>query len=1674
MVDNQAASLLLHPGDKDIQGLLDNRPVHRLFEKQAGSTPERVAAIHEREQLTYRELNDYADRLSCELERRGVAAGHFVPIVMPKGLNMLIAMLAIMKSGAAYVPVDPDWPSARLRYVLDDVDGPCILTMNTCVAAVAQSHSDSVFVVDYAALPSAAAVNTKRPVESAAASSLEAPIYAIYTSGSTGKPKGAIIPQRGIVNRFRWMTEVLGPDTAHTTLQLSNPTFDSSVWQFIWPLLHGGKTVIPDSTMENSPSNLLLLAYTHKVTLIHFVPSMLDLVTELAHMDRSVREYLDTVRFVWVGGEKLSPRTAEAFRVLFPHILLSNHYGPTETSIACLYYPIHELPPGDVPIGRPIANVKVVLLDEERRLVNDGAPGEIYIGGSGVGLGYLHDPEKTNASFFQIPGLGDEFWYKSGDLGRLLPDQSFAYLGRKDFQVKIRGYRVELGEIEAVLGAHPSVRQAVVLARRDALGDAVLVAYYRSEQPIEASELRRCLAHELPDYMIPLHFNHLPKMPLLSNGKLNVQELLAMPLASTDQTMNIATSETERTVAAIWESLLGVSAIDENSHFFELGGQSLKAIRCAMLVNQTFGVKLKVADVFTYPTLGGLAAYIEGQQKDGKGCPPIPDAGTRPDYPVTSAQKRLYIMDRARGPQTSYNIPGFILIEGQVDVERLERALGQLVNRHASLRTSFGWNGIEPVQIVYTDVAIGVERIELSGGSPEEAAERFVRPFNLERPPLLRAGIAMLEDGTSLFMFDVHHIVADAISVSILLQEWFALYHGEPFGDPHIQYTDYAVWEQENEARWLEDESYWLEQFAGLEAAAAMPLDFPRPQEPHDGSGRIKRYLTPEQNERLEQWCSQNGATKYMVLLAVFSILQMQYTNQEDIVVGAPMAGRDHPELESMIGMFVQTLAIRTFPSNQLTFRDYLMNVKQQVLEALDRQHYPFERLIERLKVRREPGRNPLFDTMLVLQNMDLREAMLVSQGMHLTEQKLGDWTLRPFSYEHRAAKFDLLLEAVERNGALGLKFDYSAALFRPETIELFSESFLGLLDRFLSAPDARIGEVSCVTASQRRILLENFNNTGAKYPAHQTLDRLFDEQASRYPSRIAVRAGAETLTYRELHERASSIACTLRMNGARPNEVIGIMTERSVEMLAGILGILQAGAAYMPLDPAYPAARIAYMLQHSGASKVLVQREHRNKLPVDRERLVVQLEEIPKVTDLPELSAPEHTAGDLAYVIYTSGTTGKPKGVMIEHHSVMNRINWMQKRFPLGAQDVILQKTTFTFDVSVWELFWWMFAGASISLLAPGAEKEPKQISQTIREHRITVIHFVPSMLSLFLEYLERVGADSDLFSLRFLFVSGEALPRRLADRFHDLSGIQAKLVNVYGPTEATVDVTCYICEPNGERGPVPIGQPIDNHQIYILNDRLEPVPAGVPGDLWIAGVGLARGYLNDPELTADKFVTSPFAPERRMYRSGDIARWLANGHIEYVGRSDHQIKIRGYRIEADELVHHALSFPAVKEAAIRTWGEQEDKKLCLYIVADRSTPVLDLKSYLLTMVPSYMVPDFIVSLERLPLTHNGKADVNRLPEPGPSVQASVEVENAVPGNSVEADVLRVWKSLLNLDSIGVDDDFFQLGGNSLLAIRLELEMESLGYPVDNIGVFRHKTIRALARHLQTLQVNT
>ncbi|MBD3919135.1 amino acid adenylation domain-containing protein [Paenibacillus sp. PR3] len=1127
-------------------------------------------------------------------------------------------------------------------------------------------------------------------------------------------------------------------------------------------------------------------------------------------------------------------------------------------------------------------------------------------------------------------------------------------------------------------------------------------------------------------------------------------------------------SKTERELFAIWIEILRMNLIELDDHFFDIGGNSLQAVSLASRIHQQFNVQLTLRELFTAPTIRQMARTIEPREQSVfTDIIPVPD---RPDYPVTSAQKRLLVLQQLDERNNSYNQTCLFEVEGELDKKRLQGVCRELVNRHESLRTSFQWQDGEFVQKVIPSADFPLEEYEAGESGIGEVISQFIRPFDLKVAPLFRAGVIPVAEHRHLLMFDMHHAVADGVSISILMDEFLTLYQGDTLPKLRVQYRDFAVWQQTQLSRELmhSHERYWLQTFSDDIPVLNLPTDFPRPTVQTFEGGRVAFALDSGLQERVQQLASSTNSTPYMVYLAAYNILLSKYCGQEDIVVGSPSAGRPHADLEGMIGMFVNTLVLRNKPGGAKTFRQFLTEVKNNTLQALEHQDYPFEDLVEKLNVQRDLSRNPLFDTMFSYQNMSW------------SYKRITGLQIKPYAGEDHYSRFDITLELAELEGGLQLRMDYASKLFQHQTMQRFARHYVQILKAVTMSPEMLISQIDMMDKLEKAQLMFGFNETYAAYDSNRTIHQWLEERATGMPDQTAVVLGSEQMTYGELNGKANQLARTLRANGVQPDHPVAIMMERSFEMLIGIFGILKAGGAYVPIDPHFPEERIRYILDDTGTKLLLSQSYLMERLAFSGLWLDLKDPEVyhHDSSNLKPLAGPTH----LAYVIYTSGSTGKPKGVMLEHTAVVNRIHWMQKQYPLGPQDVILQKTAFTFDVSVWELFWWSYAGSSVCLLQPREEKDPQKIVAAIAEHNVTTMHFVPSMLHLFLDYVERQsesdkaegtsdGRLSDsLKSLRHVFASGEALPARQVERFYQFfyPDLAAKLINLYGPTEAAIDVTCFECQPSEVLETVPIGKPIDNIQLYIVDAFMKLQPVGVPGELCIAGVGLARGYMNRPDLTSEKFVDNPFQPGERMYRTGDLARWLPDGCIEYMGRLDHQVKLRGFRIELGEIETALLSCEDVAEAVVLVKGSAgEDQQLCAYLVTKHEVNVNDIRMHLKKKLPDYMIPSFYIQLDNMPLTSNGKVDRKALMQLKGHLQSSNDY--MAPQNQLEAQLVEIWKRLLSLERVGVQDNFFEIGGHSLKAITLLAKVQQhFQVKLGLKEIFQAPTIEQLAIAIQ------
>ncbi len=1568
--------------------------------------------------------------------------------------------------------------------------------------------------------------------------------YIIYTSGSTGRPKGTLTNHFNVIRVVK-DTNYLKLTENDRLLQLSNYAFDGSVFDIYGALLNGSMLVMVKQQDVFAIDKLSTLITREKISVFFVTTALFNVLVDI-----EIGAFRN-VRNVLFGGEQVSlAHAAKALKYLGRDRII-HVYGPTETTVYATYYFINEIEEGQItiPIGKPIANTILYILDNEMKPLPIGAPGELYIGGDGLARGYLNQPELTAEKFLENPyphpltlaggdpdrsPLGDNEsgfqvresrgkdlihqtcdtnlstfhhstvpvaersgakLYRTGDLVRWLSSDHIEFLGRIDKQVKLRGFRIELGEIEHQLLKYPDIKEAAVLVRDDTDGENYLCAYivpHTKSHPeispvLSISELSEYLAMELPDFMVPAHFIELASLPLTPNGKID-KKALPKPGAVVGSGYIAPRNPIQQHLAHIWSEILGIdkNCISIDANFFEIGGHSLKATVLMSRVHKEMHVKVQLSEIFKTPTIRELSEYFKKAER--KSYISINPVEKNEYYILSPAQKRLYLLHQMGAV---YNMMAVWFLEGELKKERLEETFRQLIRRHESLRTSFLMVEGVPVQKIQEahEVEFTVEYHEVTESRTDEVEiiMEFNRLFDISRAPLLRVGLIKTGSEEHILMINMHHIVSDGTSLGIFIKEFSAIYAGETLAGLRLQYKEYSEW-QDREYRGTvmkKQEEHWLKQFDSEVPLLNLPYDYPRPEFQSFAGSTIDFDLAGEETGAIKSYAVGEDATLYIVLLALFNVLLAKLSGNEDITVGTPIAGRRHMDLQPIIGMFVGTLAMRSYPAPHKTFAGLIGEVKEYTLGAFENQDYPFENLVEKVVVNRDAGRNPLFDVMFALQNIDLPRI------------EIAGLKLSPYKYDRGVAFFDLFLQCYEVQDGLVFILNYCTKLFKKETVARFIKYFRKILSLFIKNPHSRIAEIEIISEDEKRKIVNDFNNTRIDYPTGKTIPRLFEEQAMKRPDSIAVYgvghnalpSRLEHFTYRELNRQAHRLAAALVERGIKPDDIAGIMTNPSIEMIVGVFATLKAGGAYLPIDPESPGESKQYILRDSNA-KVLITAHslfEEGEKPGMVEYEVIFLEEVEKFRNLEvekdfhrglsSSSQPLSSSENLAYVIYTSGSTGKPKGVIVEHRSALNILLSLQDAYPMSRNDCYLLKTSCTFDVSVAELFGWFFGGGRLVIIGKNERKDPQKILDTIQSGKITHINFVPSLFNVLLKLLDRQNIYK-LATLRYIFLAGEALPPLLVKKFRSL-GIKVILENIYGPTEGTVYSSRYSLLNWNGAGNIPIGKPLPNIKLYILDNEGHLQPIGVSGELTISGTGVARGYLNNPELTNERFLNDPFLEGNRMYRTGDLTQWLPDGNIAFLGRIDHQVKIRGFRVELGEIEHRLLERGDIKEAVVTLKSDEKgDKYLCAYIVdvkdsvgAQRAVPsssrLIDqeLREYLSHTLPDYMVPSFFVQLEKIPLTSSGKVNRNSLPEP----EVQPKEKYTAPRSELEEKLVEIWSEVLNIEKksiIGIDDNFFELGGHSLKGTILMAKIrKDFNAEVSLSEIFKRPTIRKLAQ---------
>jgi len=1637
--------------------------LHHLFMEQAAKTPGSIAIVCDEAELSYGELDRRSNRLAHHLRSLGVSSESIVGLCMERSVELVVGLLGILKAGGAYLPLDPDYPLNRLSYMLADAGASIVVTQASVEARLGEIATCRVRLdADREAIDRQADV---APSSSIHPGNL---LYVIYTSGSTGKPKGVMGTHGSVVNRLHWdATDSSGEEIY---VQKTTPNFIDALWEVFMPLIRGQRLVVASDAASRDPVRLVELLSRSKANRIVVVPSLMRALLEV----EDIGARLADLRYWACSGEELDPELAKLFCARLPDARLFNVYGTSEFWDATF----HKLDPATgnnhVPIGRPISNMQVYLLDRHGEPVPVGIAGELHVGGAGLARGYLNRAGLTADRFAPSPFGDGERLYRTGDRALWRPDGTLEYLGRIDHQVKLRGYRIELGEIEARLADHPNVGQAVVVVRADDTRGQRLVAYYTvqagsSQAAIEAAVLRSHAMATLPSYMVPSAFVRLEALPLFPNGKVDRAALPAPESDAYSQRQYMAPrNATEEIVCDIWCEVLGLDRVGVHDNFFELGGHSLLAMRVVTRIRERLGIELPLRTFFETSTLADMAATADLVRREDQQlvAPPLRARSRDRSLPLSFGQERMWLLQQIEELGGTYHLSAVVRIKGDLNVGALEQALSSLIERHEILRTridtvdGLGVQLIDPfapISLVVDDLRqlATAERIEHSVGQIVSA--ELSRRFELSKEPAFRARLVRVAADDYVLMVVTHHVASDGWSMGILLREIGLLYGAFVAGAPSslpdlpVQYADYALWQRD----WLQGErlerqlDYWSARLAGAAPALDLPTDRPRPPMQSFRGSRVPIKISAGLTAKLRTLARSEGATLFMVLLAAFNVILSRWSGQRDIVVGSPIAGRGDQATEGLIGLFVNMLALRTTVTGRESFRDLFGEVRENSIAAYAHQDLPFERLVEELRPARDLSRHPVFQVLFVLQNVPHEQVEM--PGVDASQIDVRDVT----------AKLDLSLYLYEKDDALAGYFEYATDLFDAKTIQRLVDWTTRLLEGICENPDADVAALPLLSDDEYDSLVEGCNDTAAGYPHQICLHELIAEQAARTPDAIALSFEGTELSYAELDRRSNQLSHYLRKLGIGPEVLVGLCVERSPNMIVGLLGILKAGGAYVPLDPSNPPERIAFMVRDAGVKTVVTQAALVKQLP-DEDVQFVRIDTDWEKIDQCSHDHLEHkaTAENLAYVIYTSGSTGKPKGVMIQHRSVVNVLFAMMQKPGFTKDDVMVAITRFSFDMSIPELYLPLVVGATVALQSREVASSGTKLSAELARLGATVLHATPSSWRLLLE-----AGWKPSQSLR-MWCGAEGLPEDLAS---SLTASGEEVWNLYGPTETTVWSTAGSIPPDSR---VHVGRPLANTQVYILDPEGRLAPTGAPGELHIGGAGLARGYLGRRGLTAEKFVPSSYgAPGERLYRTGDIARWGADGELEYLGRVDHQVKVRGYRIELGEIEAALVEYPEVRQAVVITSeAAAGDKRLVAYIAAPGPIEASELRRHLKQSLPGYMVPSTYIRLDALPLTPNGKID--RAALPAPEHDAVIPEEHVAPRTPAEELLSSIWCEVLRLERVGAYHNFFEIGGHSLIAMRVVARIrEVFKIELPLRALFEAPTIVGLAERIVRAQ---
>jgi len=1653
---------------------------HDAFAAQVKRTPNAIALIESvsGRHLSYAELDAQANRLAHALHQRNIGRGQRVAICLPRSIEQVIAVLGVLKAGAAYIPLDPDYPRERLLYIIEDAQAHLVLTTSDGLALSTLATELGDLVTDCVDTPHIANVNQP-----------DDPFYLIYTSGTTGQPKGVVVLHRGMANTLHAMQKIAVMCADDRMLQFIPLGFDAAAQDIFLPLMSGAAAVIHPHPTQLSATEYLELCQRHRISIAHMAVAPFE--QWLGNLAAQGLQIPSHMRLVMTGGEKPSLAALQLWAQLATHDMrYVCAYGPSEASIVASAFvtsshTVRQQSPERIDLGSVLPNVSLHVVDAQDQLAPIGVAGELLIGGIGVSAGYWQRDDLTAQRFADgLPALQTvERFYRTGDLARRLADGSIEFVGRADTQVKIRGFRLELGEIEAQLKQLPHVREAVLLARafEDASRDKRLVAYIQLKNAdVLLSELAATLKQRLPAHMQPSFWVRIDEWPMTPNGKLDRNALPQPELADIVQAYVVPRTALEQDLAQIWQAVLALPQVGVESSFFDLGGHSLSATQVVSRVRQQFNVDVPLRVMFESPTIAAMADYIAAATPVAP-KPPLCAYPVRSDVPLSFAQQRLWMIQQLNPDSSFFNMPLVLRLKGRLDQAALQASFDELLARHATLRTTFPLLNGHPVQRVIEQES-QISMRSLTSDDDADAIEALIQnevdaPFDLLSGPLMRVSLLRITDDQHILLLIMHHIIGDNWSLQIFMREFMALYRAHTqheaaqLPELAVQYTDYAQWQRE----WLQGDvlqaqlDYWRAQLADAPPLLELPTDHPRPSQQRFVGDMLTMPVDVDLLAQLRQFCRAQGVSMHMLLLTGFAVLLSRYSEMDDLVIGIPVAGRNDAQIEPLIGFFLNSLALRLHVTEGLRFVDLVQQVKQVALDAYAHQDAPFEQIIEAVNPQPQLSHTPIFQVLFdVLQDES-------------SQLSLPNLAIEPVDFTKRTAKFDINLVFSESANELVAAWEFNTDLFERSTIERMARHLSNLLRAAMQQPYQAVDTLPLLDGAERDHLLSAHNQTAQDFPLHLCMQQLFEAQVTRTPDAIAATFGDAALTYAQLNRRANRWAHVLVEWGVQADVLVLPFWLRGLDYLTAVLAIFKAGGAYLPIDPHLPVARLRQIIQQSRLQHILTNSEF---LPLLKEvlREMSAAPELILIEDLDEMASPDtdpptiNHPDSLAYVIFTSGSTGVPKGVMVEQRGLVNHLHAMWRNLQLTADDVIGQTATQSYVISVWQFLAALIGGARIDIINDDIMLDPTALLSKLEQRRISVVQIVPSVLRLLVEAIRQHRKSNNLnLNLRWMIPTGEALSPALARAWFEVCP-HIPLLNAYGSSECSDDVShdLILSPPSEETLNMPAGEPIANVQMFVLDAHLQPVPLGVAGELYVGGAGVGRGYLHDAERTAKVFLRNPFSqdPHARLYKTGDRVRLLPNGKVEYLGRLDFQVKVRGIRIELGEIEATLDRHPTVRQSVvILRDGQQGDKQLVAYIVLHAQIAgddaINQLRAYLRQNLPEYMLPAQIIPLDAMPLTANGKVARMLLPAPNESLHIDAELYLA-PRNATEQAIVEILAEVMGLapSLLGVRHNFFDLGGHSMQATQVMWRIrERFGLDLPLRSVFERSTVEALAQ---------